>query len=348
MKASFRRTLISLVTFLGGIYFFLEFILPKKLGEFEFGRYNDQISIGFTVVGAMAIGLGLINILRVHGTVVLKTSRGWSNSLALLLGLLIMLTMGAIDFIKSEHSVSAWKQFGDLGDFLDRVVKEGENAPLSVPARLDSLAGALKGTLAAIHEGGSYLAPPEAKEELASSSKELELNIKEAVEQSTNLARIYERFPRDNSQVPSLVLAIKQNLKSSGEHAKLLATYHYEQSRAKKYSHLLENGFFFPLGAAMFSLLAFYIASAAYRSFRIKSLEAFIMMITAVVVMLGQIPHGPIYVWDKLPQLRLWLLQNISTPAFRAVYFGAAIAGLAMSVRMWLSLEKSPLGSTEE
>jgi hypothetical protein len=98
----------------------------------------------------------------------------------------------------------------------------------------------------------------------------------------------------------------------------------------------------------MFSLLAFYIATAAYRSFRVRSLEALIMMIAAVVVMLGQIPHGPLYVWDKLPAMRLWLLQNLSTPAFRAVYFGAAIAGLAMSVRMWLSLERSPLSAGDD
>jgi hypothetical protein len=105
----------------------------------------------------------------------------------------------------------------------------------------------------------------------------------------------------------------------------------------------LQHSFFFPLGAAMFSLLAFYIASAAFRSFRIRSLEALFMMLAAVVVMLGQIPHGPLYISESLPGMRLWLLENLSTPAFRAIYFGAAVAGLALAVRMWLSLERSPL-----
>src|SRR5262249_28906565 len=99
--------------------------------------------------------------------------------------------------------------------------------------------------------------------------------------------------------------------------------------------------------SAMFALLAFYIASAAYRSFRVKSIEAFIMMLTAIVVMLGQIPFGPLYISPHLPAIRLWLLEDVSTPAFRAIYFGAAVAGLSMAVRMWLSLERSPLAPEE-
>jgi hypothetical protein len=71
------------------------------------------------------------------------------------------------------------------------------------------------------------------------------------------------------------------------------------------------------------------------------------MMLAAVVVTLGQIPQGPIYISEDLPLVRLWLLNNLSTPAFRAIYFGAALAGLAMAVRMWLSLEKSPLATED-
>ena len=100
-----------------------------------------------------------------------------------------------------------------------------------------------------------------------------------------------------------------------------------------------------PLGSAMFSLLAFYIVTAAYRSLRIRSLEALVMMIPALIVMLGQIPHGPLYVSESLPDIRRWLLENLNTAAFRAIFFGSAIAGLAMAIRMWLSLEKSPLSS---
>src|SRR5688500_5705155 len=43
------------------------------------------------------------------------------------------------------------------------------------------------------------------------------------------------------------------------------------------------------LEATMFSILAFYIVSAAYRAFRMRSAEAALMMITAIILMAGQV-----------------------------------------------------------
>jgi len=109
----------------------------------------------------------------------------------------------------------------------------------------------------------------------------------------------------------------------------------------------LFEGLYVSLGAAMFSLLAFYIASAAYRAFRVKSAEAGLMMTAALLVMIGQIPFGG-YIWSQFPQVRLWVLQVFSTPAFRGIALGAAVASLAMAMRMWLSLETSAFYREEE
>jgi hypothetical protein len=88
----------------------------------------------------------------------------------------------------------------------------------------------------------------------------------------------------------------------------------------------------------MFSLLAFYMAAAAYRAFRIRSAESALMMGAALLVMLGQIPFG-IWVWDRFPEIRLWLLTVPNAAAFRGIAIGAAVAGLVMAFRMWLSIE---------
>ena len=54
--------------------------------------------------------------------------------------------------------------------------------------------------------------------------------------------------------------------------------------------------------------------------------------------MLGQIPFG-ISLYEDMPVIRVWILQNPNSSAFRAIKIGGSIAGLVMAFRMWLSLE---------
>lgn len=120
---------------------------------------------------------------------------------------------------------------------------------------------------------------------------------------------------------------------------------------------ILFSGLFAPLQAATFSLLAFYIASAAYRAFRIRTAEAALMMAAAFVVMLGQVPVGAWLTsaipaasgWSffRLEKLGEWVLAWLNTPAQRAITFGVAIGALAMSLRVWLSLERGTFFSEQ-
>jgi hypothetical protein len=113
---------------------------------------------------------------------------------------------------------------------------------------------------------------------------------------------------------------------------------------------VLFTGLFQALGATVFSILAFYMASAAFRAFRIRAAEAAFMMASAFIVMLGQVPvgraltnwlprHGTLSQF-RLQELMNWILNSWSMAGVRAVAFGLAIGGVSMALRIWLSLER--------
>jgi uncharacterized membrane protein len=101
-----------------------------------------------------------------------------------------------------------------------------------------------------------------------------------------------------------------------------------------------------PLGAAMFAILAFYIASAAYRAFRMRNLEASVMLIAAILVMLGRAPIGEL-IWNRFPAIANWLVDIPNTVGQRAIMIGAAIGGFATSLRILLGIERGHLGGVE-
>jgi hypothetical protein len=104
---------------------------------------------------------------------------------------------------------------------------------------------------------------------------------------------------------------------------------------------------FTPLNATMFGLLAFYIASAAFRAFRARNVEATVLLVAACIVMLARVPMGeglPI-VGDHLPEFMNWIMDVPNIAARRAIFIGAALGAVATGLRVILGLERSHLGA---
>ena len=98
-----------------------------------------------------------------------------------------------------------------------------------------------------------------------------------------------------------------------------------------------------PLQATMFSLLAFYIASAAFRAFRARSLEATLLLVCATLVMLGRIPLGE-KIWSQFPTISVWIMNFPNLAGKRAILIGAALGAISTGLRVILGLERSYLG----
>lgn len=228
-----RRGIIAFFTFLAGLYYVAEFFWPATNSKNPLTPYQDSVANIGAVVGAFAIGVGVISLLQLHTRAVARQRPGWGNSVVLIVMFVLMLV------------------FGLLNDYAPHLRVFGSSVT------------------------------------------------------STDV-----------------------------------------------FSFLFKGGLT-NLGAATFSMIAFYIASAAYRAFRIRSLEATLLMAAALIVMLGAvyfgtvltnwIPRAPDNPWSnfRIENVAQWLLIQVNGAAQRGILFGLTVGLLAASLRLWLSLERS-------
>jgi hypothetical protein len=109
---------------------------------------------------------------------------------------------------------------------------------------------------------------------------------------------------------------------------------------------------FQPLQSTMFSLLAFFVASASYRAFRAKTLEATILLVAAFVILVRPTPLGyylTFWLPDPLKFLQIsnlstWILAVPNMVGQRAIMIGIALGIVSTSLRLILGIERGYLG----
>ncbi len=114
-----------------------------------------------------------------------------------------------------------------------------------------------------------------------------------------------------------------------------------------------------PMQATVFAILAFYIASAAYRSFRARTAEATVLLIAAAIVMLGRVPlgssigdylhlaHTGFMSYFRLETMTSWLLNVPNAAGFRGILLGVGLGIIATSVRIIFGVEKTYMGGAD-
>ena len=116
---------------------------------------------------------------------------------------------------------------------------------------------------------------------------------------------------------------------------------------------------FQPLTATIFAMLAFYVASAAFRAFRAKNLEAILLLGTAFIVLLGRTFAGVALtnwidpeIWSgfeyltglRIENLTVYIMSVFNTAGNRAIMIGIALGIVATSLKVLLGMDRSYLG----
>jgi nitrate reductase NapE component len=97
-----------------------------------------------------------------------------------------------------------------------------------------------------------------------------------------------------------------------------------------------------PLGAAIFSLLAFFLTTALFRSLtnRARNREAMVMLVVALLVVLGQAPFAAAAPLDILVGVKDWILDYPALAGIRAIILGVGFGAIGLSIRVLLGFDR--------
>jgi len=157
-------------------------------------------------------------------------------------------------------------------------------------------------------------------------------------------------------------LAAAQRLRAVDERDRALAKLTEEDWAAIRRRQAYEDTYHFqprqfyadyiniPLVNTVMALLGFYITYAAYRAFRVRSLEATLMMVSAAVVILGSDPVGGWLTSGWLTKAAEFDNTVLNSGMQRGLMLGIHVATIIVCLRMFLGYERGVIDvvQTEE
>jgi len=99
-----------------------------------------------------------------------------------------------------------------------------------------------------------------------------------------------------------------------------------------------------PLTATTYALLAFWVCSAAYRAFKIKSLESGILFVCGILVFFGVTPLSAV-ISPFFPSANTFISNVINVAGQRGLTIGIGIGILSFGLQIILGLERSWMGA---
>jgi hypothetical protein len=95
-----------------------------------------------------------------------------------------------------------------------------------------------------------------------------------------------------------------------------------------------------PLQASLFSLMAFFVFTAAWRLFRIRGAASLVMLVAALVVLIGSFRLSVGGSWALPEALRTWTMNVPVLAGSRGILLGIALGILLTGLRLLLGIER--------
>jgi hypothetical protein len=106
------------------------------------------------------------------------------------------------------------------------------------------------------------------------------------------------------------------------------------------------DGILTPGSTTVNSLLAFFIASAAVRTFRARSLESSLLLLTAILLMLSNVTIGNA-ISSFIPVMGKWVTNVPNATAQRGLIITSSLAFVTINLRNILGLSTQWLGGKD-
>lgn len=303
-----KREIPQLLAFLSGLAMILAFFIPTE----AFRDLQDTLTNWVSIVGSFATFLALTSLILIHGEKISRKDAGYGYS-AVLLGVLFVTTLTGFFFgVQPKYQ-----------DFV-MVPEAADRAALVDGAGRYAQARSTEAREQVLKELMPRLGPVLGTNRLATLAMNLEAIQTQAV---ANVAAKDEP------------IAKRKTGRYAGQYVLEVSYYNLFQ--------WLYDFLYSPLVATMFSILAFYVASAAYRAFRARSVEGTMLLVAAFLVMIGRVSIGYVLyrkVGVPFPWIADWIMGVLNAAGQRAIMIGAALGIVSASLRMLLGLEQTYLG----
>lgn len=335
-----KRSIPLLICSAVGFILILAYFVPS------ISELAEMASIHFDILAAIAFILGGGNLLRSHGEKIYKKQAGWGYSVIAVVCFVVTLYVGLAKVgvppkpgywtrpvMKRGQTVGlAQLDLGEKKRTLSVTVRKGP-----ADAALDVFIGDQKvGTLKTNGDGRGTLVvkcqPPEPGQSPDPEQQRI----------GGILAGVRN----------GVTIRIGDLLSGQLEHYSWITGDYNANGSAFWFAYQYA---FQPLQQTIFAMLAFYVASAAFRAFRARNIESVLLLGTAFLILLGRTFVGtwmtswlPDEGWPsffQVPNLVVWVMQVFNTAGQRAIMIGIALGVASTSLKVLLGIDRSYLGS---